>query len=240
MKTKTLAALALVAALGASPAWAAEVVSSNIVGYDKVSLTANAYDILGLQFTGVNGATIDIQSLFGAGVEDGDNVLFFDGTGYKSYTYADVTFDEDWNELAAGWQDDDTGFRAERTVTAGEAFWILPVGTKDVTFAGEVSTTNTYTFVGSGENQLVTIPVPMEVDLQNVSFDNIADGDSIQVFTGNGYKSFTYADVTFDEDWNELEAGWQDDDTGFRASNQMNLGKGFWINASASSIDIGL
>ena len=222
------------------PAHAADVVSSNIVGYNKVSVTVNAFDILGSQFTAIGDHAIDIQDLFSEGLSESDNLLFFNGTGYDSYTYFELTFDEDWNELGAGWQDDATGFRATRSIAPGEAFWIKPVETKTMTFSGEVSTSTTYTFNGGNMNKLVAIPVPEKIDLQDVTFQNIAESDSIQIYNGSGYDSYTYFDLTFDEDWNELGAGWQDDSTGFRSDKEVDLGKGFWIKAANNSIEIGL
>lgn len=82
-----------------APAWGAEVVSSNIVGYNKVAVTANSFDILGSQFTAIGDTTIDIQDIVGDGIEEGDNILFFNGAGYDSYTYSSVTFDADRNML---------------------------------------------------------------------------------------------------------------------------------------------
>ena len=224
----------------AAPAWGAEVVSSNIVGYNKVDVTANSFDILGSQFTNIGETDIDIQDLITDGLSESDNILFFNGTGYDSFTFFEVTFDEDWNELGAGWQDDASGFRAVKTIAPGEAFWIKPVATKKMTFSGEVSAENTYTFVGGNANKLVAIPVPQKVDLQDVTFENIAESDSIQIYNGNGYDSYTYFDVTFDEDWNELGAGWQDDSTGARSTKEVDLGKGFWIKAASDSVTIGL
>ena len=74
-------------------------VSSNIVGYNKVDVTANSFDILGSQFSAIGDTTIDIQDIVGDGIEECDNILFFNGAGYDSYTYSSVTFDADWNML---------------------------------------------------------------------------------------------------------------------------------------------
>ena len=213
--------------------------SSNIVGYNKVDVTASSFDILGSQFTNIGDVDIDIQDLFSEGIAEGDRILFFNGNGYDGYTYSDITFDESFNLLGAGWQDDNTQIRANRVIVPGEAFWIRSTTSKQLTFSGEVSVTNVYSFVGGNANQLVALPVPQVVNLQDVSFKNIADGDRIQVYNGSGYDAYTYSEVTFDENFNLLGAGWQDDATQFRTDKKVNLGKGFWIKA-AGTIEIGL
>ncbi len=224
------------------PAQAAEVVSSNIVGYNKLAVTANAFEILGAQFTSIGDTDIDIQDLIVDGVAAGDNLLFFNGTGYDSYTYSDETYSEDWSQqLGPGWLDDEVGTRATRDVKPGEGFWIRPVASETITAAGEVSVGTTYTFAGNDVNKLVAIPVPMKVDLQNVDFKNIAAGDTIQTYNGSGYNSYTYSDETYSEDWSQqLGPGWLDDEVGTRSSREVDIGKGFWIKAASAEIEIGL
>ena len=109
MKTKTLAALALVAALGASPAWAAEVVSSNIVGYQKVTLQTG-FNFVAPQFTAVGGGPIDLQSIRLDIADDDasgmDNIQILDEGGATVETFF-------WNPASwtttgekSGWVDD--------------------------------------------------------------------------------------------------------------------------------------
>ena len=224
------------------PAWGAEVVSSNIVGYSKLSVAANAFEILGAQFTSIGESDIDIQDLITDGVATGDNLLFFNGTGYDSYTYSDETYSEDWSEeLGPGWLDDEVGTRATRAISPGEAFWIRPIATETITAAGEVSVSTTYSFAGNDANKLVAVPVPMKLDLQDVEFKNIVAGDTIQTYNGSGYNSYTYSDETYSEDWSEeLGPGWLDDEVGTRSSREVDIGKGFWIKAAAQQIEIGL
>ena len=216
--------------------------SSNIVGYNKLAVTANAFEILGAQFTSIGDTDIDIQDLIVDGVAAGDNLLFFNGTGYDSYTYSDETYSEDWSQqLGPGWLDDEVGTRATRDVKPGEGFWIRPVASETITAAGEVSVGTTYTFAGNDVNKLVAIPVPMKVDLQNVDFKNIAAGDTIQTYNGSGYNSYTYSDETYSEDWSQqLGPGWLDDEVGTRSSREVDIGKGFWIKAASAEIEIGL
>ena len=48
------------AARAMAPAWGAEVVSSNIVGYNKITL-APGYNLLGIQFSQIGGASLDLS-----------------------------------------------------------------------------------------------------------------------------------------------------------------------------------
>ena len=106
---RTLTLLAILAAIG--PAWAADVVSSNIVGYNKVTLTpatANSvgYTIVGVSFQEVGGDSLDINDILGEefkqnlvggyGTTDSDTIQVWNGTGYTFYYFSA----DDWSEEA--------------------------------------------------------------------------------------------------------------------------------------------
>ena len=222
-----------------APAWGAEVVSSNIVGYHKLDLTANDFFIGGSQFTTVGEAdTIGVQDLMSSGLAEGDSIQFFQGSSYHTFTYYDVNFDEDWNEIGAGFTDEETGTIGTKEVSLGEAFWIKTGANTTVVFNGEVKTNATVTVSCGGGFALTAVPCPASVSLQDVKFDGIAEGDSIQFREGNGYHTFTYYDVNFDEDWNEVGPGWTDEETGVLANLQLDLNKGFWLKAAADTVTI--
>ena len=95
------------------------------MGYTKVSLEANEFALCGTQFFEIGGDVIDIQDIVTGGVEDGDSIQFFNGSDYDVYTYALETYDETYEEdFGPGWNSDETGVRAEKTVEVGEGFWI--------------------------------------------------------------------------------------------------------------------
>ena len=75
---KTLTLLAILAAIG--PAWGADVVSSNIVGYEKVSLT-KGYSMIGVQFVQVGGGSQDLSSV---AVLDDSMAGFDEGGNYAT------------------------------------------------------------------------------------------------------------------------------------------------------------
>jgi hypothetical protein len=85
------------------------------------------FSIVGTQFFSVgNTSVVDIQDLFKEGLIEGDSIQFFDGSGYKVYSYFMSTFDETWEvDLGPGWQYDETGTRADITVNMAEGFWLM-------------------------------------------------------------------------------------------------------------------
>ena len=242
MKTKTITAFAL--ALVASCACAEEVYSSNIVGYTKVSLEANEFALCGTQFFEIGGDVIDIQDIVTGGVEDGDSIQFFNGSDYDVYTYALETYDETYEEdFGPGWNSDETCLRAELSVEPGSAFWFVSPSTKSAVFAGEVKTDASVAVSGSGSFQLVNVPIPAAVDLQDLNFDGIQDGDVIEFYDPalRTYDVYTYALETYDETYEEdFGPGWNSDETGLRAEKTVEVGEGFWISAAASEVLISL
>ena len=88
MKKTALLAVALATCLGYVPAQAAEVVSSNIVGYTKVTVPAGV-TIVGQQFVAIGGGDQNIQTITADGLVDGgiDFIRVWNGSGYDSYSY---------------------------------------------------------------------------------------------------------------------------------------------------------
>ena len=116
----------------ASPARAAEVVSSNIVGYEKITVPANKMDIVGIQFqdVGVNGV-IDIQQITAEGWdgEGADWIKIYDPdtsryvTAYYMGEEAGGVYDEDGNALGPGWADDNQ-VAVDIEIKVGQGFWV--------------------------------------------------------------------------------------------------------------------
>ena len=144
-----MAALALLVAL---PARAEQVVvSSNIVGYEKISLEANAMDILAVQFQTVGGGEVSIQDITVDGQFSelgGDWIQWWDPETrkYQKAFYwgesVDGVFDpsdEDYeNPLGAGWGDPDQ-YIVEATIKAGQGFWSQAVKGGTLTFKNPVT-----------------------------------------------------------------------------------------------------
>lgn len=220
-----------------APAWAADVVSSNIVGYHKMELSSGL-SILGTQFVEVGGDAISIQSMITDGAAMGDEILFFDGTSYETFPFDDVTFNENWEEAGPGWVDNETGTQAVRAVAPGEGFWYRNGSEKDITVAGEVPAATSVEVTCGGKLQLVSIPLPISVNLQNIKFEGIAATDEVMFFNGTTYDTFPYDEVTFDENWEEAGPGWVDNETGTQAKKVVDLHEGFWLRAAASKVTV--
>ena len=98
MKKTALLAVALATCLGYVPAQAAEVVSSNIVGYSKLTLKGNdGYTMIANPFVEVGtGDLIGIADMFaddttnaksGTSASAADNIKVWNGEGYETYWY---------------------------------------------------------------------------------------------------------------------------------------------------------
>ena len=86
-----------------APAWGAEVVSSNIVGYEKLTLTPG-FNMIGNQFLAVGGDSFqNINEMFkdssqltpGGAADEADSILVWDGSNYSNVYYYD-DWDNHW------------------------------------------------------------------------------------------------------------------------------------------------
>ena len=250
MKKTALLAVAFATCLGYVPAQAAEVVSSNVVGYNKIDL-ANTFSLVGLQFLDVGGDSKDIQNftsdnnlpgLDGEGAFQTE-LRLWTGTGYKTLNWLgpnDGTALEA-PELNSKWYDLDNDGLAVGEIGAGEAAWIkIPSGeTASVTFSGEVpdgATTNLDVRLGF---TLLANPFPVAMNVQSVQLSNTIpglDGDGafqteLRRWTGTGYRTYGWL---ADGDGTALEAPelnckWYDLDGDQVANFEFRVGEGFWI-----------
>ena len=206
------------------------------MGYHKMTLN-EGLNLVGPQFVAVGATSADLQSFIDAELETDNQILFYTGSGYEIYTYdSEITFDKDDNELGAGWSDSD-GYRAERNVDAAEGFWLRVAGSTPVTFSGEVSE-NSVKVKTNGGLQLVSLPLPVEISMNDVEFEGLDTGDELLLYTGSGYEVYTYdAEITFDHDDNELGAGWSDPE-GYRAEKKLGINQGFWLRAAGDEVTI--
>jgi len=130
------------------PAWAAEVVSSNIVGYSKLEL-ANGYTMVGSAFLTVGGQnSISVQEIKASGLAGidwdtfdlGDTLMIWDASqqGYLTTLYyaGDVqTESMTANGVTAGtWFDMDNFVPATTEIPVGGAFWIVTTNGGTLTF----------------------------------------------------------------------------------------------------------
>jgi len=178
---KTFIALALAASI--APAWAAEVVSSNIVGYQKLSLV-NGFTMIGTAFqtVGSNGQ-ISVQEIKGSGLtgvdwsfetEAGDTLMIWspDDQGYMTeFLYTGDTENADMlgNGAKPGtWFDMGTYATADYTLKNGDAFWIVSSSpSASVTIAGEVPTSANSISLVPGFNMIAN-PFPVSVKVNDL------------------------------------------------------------------------
>ena len=107
--------------------------------------------------------------------------------------------------------------------------------------AGQAETSAKITVPCNGIFNLVSLPVPTNVNIQNIKFEGIQEGDSIQFMKDGQYVVYSYFNSTYDETWSEdLGAGWQDDISGTRATVTVNMAEGFWLMSSAAEVTISL
>ena len=121
------------------PARAAEVVSSNIVGYNKVTLN-QGYNMLAVQFAKVGGAAQSIQEVFTGNLPDMGfdsatdepiwNAKFqtWNGGGFDTYYWTgstgnDIFGEEGWNNVWVVGQYGQGGI-ADVTINVGDPFFI--------------------------------------------------------------------------------------------------------------------
>ena len=192
---KTLTLLAILAAIG--PAWGAEVVSSNVVGYEKVNLV-KGFTQIGVQFQNV-GATdgsimlndLSFSGLAGYDFDNfltGDTVTMWDaasqsysvtyswsGNGSTEYAIpANVWFDE--GEF--------TG-QAEVPLEAGSSVFVRSAAAAGMTQAGEVIGGATVKKdLSKGFTQLAN-PFPVAFDINDATYEGLAGYDFDNFLTGD-------------------------------------------------------
>ena len=221
------------AGLAVRPAWGAEVVSSNIVGYEKITLTPGL-NMIGNQFLAVGGTTFqNINQMFKdsseitAGADDGaaDSILKWTGNGYGEIYYYD-DLDMAWESL------DSPGVVSDATFAQGEGVWYKCASSSSITtvLAGEVPTNAVYSVeIQTGLN-FIANPYPMSICPNSASFsvEGIVAGaddgvaDSILMWTGSGYGNIYYYD--------DLDMAWESlDNPGVAIDeNILEPAKGFW------------
>ena len=138
MKNATIAALALALGLGYVSANATEVVSSNVVGYQKLSIPAGGYALLANPFTqvGSDGETFAINDMFandsekstaGNNAGQGDTIEVWDPT---IQGYSDLYFFS--SRAGNKWAGSNPRTATEDSIPAGAGFWYRNRGSSDI------------------------------------------------------------------------------------------------------------
>ena len=239
-----------------APAWGAEVVSSNIVGYQKVNLRAG-FNLVASQFLLVGGETKDIQDYVEAdntmpGLDENGSfqttMRVWTGTGYSTYGWLNAT-DGTANEVPewnSKWVLEDSSDLADVDMNVGDGYWVICSEAATATFAGEVPSTdgNPSVSVSQGFN-LIANPLPADINIQNIqpsaSLLGLDENGSFQttmrVWTGTGYSTYGWLDAddgTANEvpEWNSK---WVLEDSSDLANVTVGIGEGFWLISPSAS-----
>ena len=236
------------------PAQAAEVVSSNIVGYNKMTLTSG-FNLVGSQFVKVGGSVQDIQDFTASGNTmpglDADSMfqtelLVWNGQGYDTYGWLDA--DDGTNNEVPEWNNSwllyDMSALAELEMNPGQGYWIKSESAGDVTFAGEVPSEATITTEVVAGFNLLSNPFPEAIPIQNVTSADLPglDADSmfqteLLVWNGQGYDTYGWLDA--DDGTNNEVPEWNNSwllyDMSAQADVTIGIGKGFWIKPSQAA-----
>jgi hypothetical protein len=175
MKTQSLLLTAAAVCLGATSAFGA--VSSNIVGYTKLSLV-QGLNLIGNTLDNKNGNKIaDVIPL----APDGANVYTFDGANFSVVQY----FQNDTSNPAAGgvWSGD-------ATLAPGTGFFIDVPSATSLTFVGEVLQGSLSNPIPSGLS-IKSSQVPQAGALDALGL-LAGDGDTVYYYQGSGYTGYQF------------------------------------------------
>lgn len=204
MKKTALLAVALATCLGYVPARATEVVSSNVVGYQKLEMKAAGYTMIANPFVEVGtGELIVIADMFaddavaatsGGSASDADNIKVWNGSGYNTYWFRKPKKGNSF------WvSDEDITVETQSTLPEGNgAFYVNNAPTNEVlTISGEVRSTDQTLRIYPGYN-LLENPFPTELPITAFtvagakSGGSASDADNIKLWNGSGYDTYWF------------------------------------------------
>lgn len=240
-----------------APAQAADVVSSNIVGYQKVTLTEKL-TLLGTQFVQVGGSTKDIQELLNSDnnlpgldeeAEFQSKLLVWEDGGYTTYGWysAKDGEEQEWPEAASKWVLNDQSDLAKVDFSVGTGFWLMTpgVGSPSVTISGEVPSSDSISISipnakeGSEALTLISNPYPKSINIQDIQLGETFPGldaeaefqTKLLIWEDGGYTTFGWysAQDGEEQEWAEAASKWVLNDQSDLATTQIEIGQGFWI-----------
>ena len=241
---KKLIAIALAAML--APAWGAEVVSSNIVGYQKLDLR-NGFTIVGSQFLNVGADTKDIQELVASdtdmvGLDANLNfqteLRVWSGTGYDIYGW-----DSEGDPEVAGsdhkWVNGDLQVMAF-DIPVGEAVWIKSPAAASITLSGEVPEGTTQSQEIKVGFNLIANPFPVATSVQDIQLsdeipgldENLNFQTELRVWSGTGYDIYGW-DSEGDPEVAGSDHKWVNGDLQV-VDVTIPMGQGFWIKSTTA------
>ena len=233
MKKTALLAVALAACLGYAPARAADVVSSNIVGYQKVTLS-KGWNMIGVQFVRVGGEVKNLTDCFVldetfAGYDDdykfATQMRIWNGDGYDFYGWAGTsgTDVDDDPSLDYTWTDLGAEAVTDVDLPANLGVWVNAEKSGTLIASGEVVLEDVTIDLEEGYN-MVCNPFPQTVPVTSfgvldASFagydDDYKFATQMRIWNGDGYDFYGWAgtsgtdvddDPSLDNTWTDLGA----------------------------------
>ena len=231
--------------------------SSNIVGYEKLAVPANAMTIMGVQFKTVGDTQNDVVSLQSIKpdgyVENGGDWIKVWDASTRQYTTAYFwgqsadggvyeSPDDDAECLGPGWGDPNQTV-IDINLDHGQGFWTQSVAGGTLTVSGEVSTQNTVE-IPANAMTIVTSTYPGSLDIQKIVPTGYVEngGDWIKIWNPASRQYITAyywgesADggvyESPDDDAECLGPGWGDpNQTAINLT--LEPGQGFWTQSIA-------
>lgn len=238
-----------------SPAGAAEVVSSNVVGYQKLTINPSGYTLLANPFVVIGtDDTFPINEMFSSGTENitsgttanrGDSLQSWNADGtYNTYFYSSrVSGGAAWASTA------DSRTATTDEFAPGDGFWYKnqSANTYQLTVSGQVSTNSVTVTLNPSGYTLVCNPFPVDLPLNNGSIDwtsvgatsgtTANRGDVIQTWNADG----TYNTFFFSSRVSGGAAWAASSDSRTATDYAIPAGQGFWYkNQSSETLTITL
>ena len=224
-------------------------VSSNVVGYQKLSIPAGGYALLANPFTvvGSDGETFPINDMF---ADDADNSTAGNNAGQgdtievwdpATQGYSDLYFFS--SRAGNSWASSSTPRVATTSsMNAGDGFWYRNRGSSayQLTVSGEVST-NDVTITLSPGYTLVCNPFPADLPLNSESIgwgnaganpgNNAGQGDTIEVWDSatQGYSDLYFFSSRAGNSWASSST------PRVATTDSIPAGAGFWYRNRGSS-----
>ncbi len=227
------------------PAWAAEVVSSNTVGYQKITLTAGNYTLVSPTFEPVGGGEKRIKEIFAEdsfvaadNAGDADYIDLWEGGGYsRTYFFS--------SDAGDAWSDAQDGFdETDDTIPAGLGFWLYSQAASDktVTLAGQVPTNSIVVDIEGDNYTLLGNPFAAPLPIKSIvaaegaftSADNAGDADFIDLWEDGGYSRTYFFSSDAGDAWSDAQDGFDETDDTIPA------GLGFWFYHHGSPMKVTL
>ena len=250
------AAIAMVAA--------ADIESSNIVGYTSKAVEAGKYYLIGVQFNkaGAEAGSIDMNDLvslsagMNPGTYDADfegapsiQVLSPSGAGYIPYYYISDATDDDDTPLGINCWADSDGYQLKDAdkLALGKGFWFKSDVAGTITIAGEVKAgADAVQAFPANQFYIMSNPFPVDFSLANLTTTGITPGtfdadfqgaSEIQILSANGAGYIPYYYISDATDSDDEYVGyncWADSDGYILEGNQVKAGESFWIKGNAA------